>query len=192
MQTQFLILLRLRFEVNAFRGRGRPRTAWSINITACTGREYHLAARKTQNRQEWRTLNPTLNKKMEQDDNNNDNDDNEHNDDNDDDDDDDDNDEESVHRNRRCRSWLFCPAFSSSRSAGKENWTDWAQEARVMMGVGWGRVENPLTSLQNLLYTVAKFVDIFCFCFCFCLTEVILVLQIPLSEQSGDCCLFHA
>ena len=43
-------------KVNGSRGRGRPRTKWTTNITKWTGLEYHQAVRQAQHRQEWRTI----------------------------------------------------------------------------------------------------------------------------------------
>ena len=43
-------------KVNGSRGRGRPRTKWTTNITKWTELEYHQAVRQAQHRQEWRTI----------------------------------------------------------------------------------------------------------------------------------------
>ena len=43
-------------KVNGSRGRGRPRTKWSTNITKWTGLAYHQTVRAAQHRQEWRTI----------------------------------------------------------------------------------------------------------------------------------------
>ena len=43
-------------KVNGSRGRGRPRTKWTTNITKWTGLEYHQAVRQAPHRQEWRTI----------------------------------------------------------------------------------------------------------------------------------------
>ena len=43
-------------KVNGARGRGRPRTKWTTNITKWTGLKYHQAVRQAQHRQEWRTI----------------------------------------------------------------------------------------------------------------------------------------
>ena len=50
------------------RGRGRPRTKWTSNITKWTGLEYHQAADRHNTAKNGGPLHPTLGKRMEHDD----------------------------------------------------------------------------------------------------------------------------
>ena len=43
-------------KINGKRGRGRPRTKWTTNITKWTGLRYEQAVAKAHQRQEWRTI----------------------------------------------------------------------------------------------------------------------------------------
>ena len=43
-------------KVNGLRGRGRPRTKWTTNVTKWTGLKYHQRITQAQHRQEWRTI----------------------------------------------------------------------------------------------------------------------------------------
>ena len=43
-------------KIDGKRGRGRPRTSWSANISSWTGLKYHHAVQRAQHRQEWKAI----------------------------------------------------------------------------------------------------------------------------------------